>query len=176
MVTDHSSITIYHCYAIFLGKAGTDRSAVGCPDETPIFDVWLLADEVWQKMLDAGLRAMLLSDSSKYRDPDESLVEYFHDLIDRDGFVTDPAYWCEARQSWRQFLTDYRWPFGKDIEQQRQIDRLRLQVIETEEPRVSPPRGICSPVKTGEIHQFEGMVQRVFPDAQAATTERNDND
>lgn len=156
---------------MFLGKAGTDLSTVGCPEDTPILDAWLRADEIWQKMLDAGLRAMLLLDSPRYCELDEPLVEYFDDLIDRDGFVTDPAYWDEVRQSWRQFLTEEHCrPCGKDIKQQRQTGRLRFRVIETKEPSMSPPRGICSPTKTAEIRKFENSAKVVFGDVESSTT------
>ncbi len=50
-----------------------------------------------------------------------------------------------------------------------------LMVHENEHPHESPPRGLCSPVKTAETRQFEAMVQGVFPDARQATTEWRDN-
>ena len=50
-----------------------------------------------------------------------------------------------------------------------------LIVHENDRPLKSPPRGFCSPVKTAETRQFETLVQRVFPEAQSATTEWRDN-
>jgi hypothetical protein len=53
--------------------------------------------------------------------------------------------------------------------------RMRV-VLENDRPRKSPPRGLCSPVKTDETRRFEALVRRVFPGAQQATMEWRGDD
>lgn len=39
---------------------------------------------------------------------------------------------------------------------------VRFDVRSNDSPTLSAPRGLCSPVKSGEIRQFENLVRKVF--------------
>ena len=58
-----------------------------------------------------------------------------------------------------------------------------LRVIRNDSPHQSTPRGICSPIKTADMREFEGLFRAVFGDTVSCTTawieespSRNDND
>ena len=46
----------------------------------------------------------------------------------------------------------------------------RLRVITNVSPEPGSPRGICSPVKTDELRQFEASAREVFRNAGTCTT------
>ena len=46
----------------------------------------------------------------------------------------------------------------------------RLRVITNDSPAPRSPRGICSPVKTDELRQFEASAREVFRNAGTCTT------
>ena len=49
-----------------------------------------------------------------------------------------------------------------------------LRVISNDAPDASTPRGICSPLKTDEIRQFEASARAVFGDMASCTTTWSD--
>jgi hypothetical protein len=46
----------------------------------------------------------------------------------------------------------------------------RLRVIANDSPGPGSPRGICSPIKTDELRQFEASAREVFRNAGTCTT------
>ena len=55
-------------------------------------------------------------------------------------------------------------------------NRVKLRVIKNDFVYPSIPRGICSPVKTKEIREFEGLMRSVFGELESCVTVWQDED
>ncbi len=74
---------------------------------------------------------------------------------------------CQERIT--EHLARCAWEFTQ-ADGDEPADRLSFDVIRNDAPEASAPRGICSPVKTDEILQFEASVRAVFGDIESCTT------
>ena len=87
--------------------------------------------------------------------------------------VPDLAEVRKYREMFYEFLVDRTLEI---MEADRNEEILRMKggvdfgVISNDSPCLSAPRGLCSPVKTREIRQFEEAVRRVFGDIEFCET------
>jgi hypothetical protein len=82
----------------------------------------------------------------------------------------------EVRQ-YREMLLDFVVEHALELmEADRNKETVRVKVsiirdvVSTDSPSLSTPRGFCSPVKTEDIKQFEKLVRKVFGDVEFCET------
>jgi hypothetical protein len=57
-------------------------------------------DEMWQSMLDAGLKCFFAGADRPGRPIDHTVIAYLAFVVDRDGFEADPFYWQQCFKAW----------------------------------------------------------------------------
>ena len=84
----------------------------------------------------------------------------------------------KCREIFYEFLVDRTLEI-MEADRNKEILRIKLSgdfdVISNDSPLPNQQRGICSPIKTGEIRRFENAVRKVFGNnAEPCTTAWND--
>ena len=100
-------------------------------------------------------------------DPHTDEIEAMREQLDnaRRATIPDLAEVRRYREMFYEFLVDRTLEL---MESERNEEALRIKVgidfsvISNESPTLSAPRGLCSPVKSNDIRQFENLVRKVF--------------